>query len=694
MVQLIKLELEGFGKFDKEKTINFEEGINFITGLNEAGKSTILEAVTASIFKYTRAQIEPFLCWKNDDVCRTALTYKTDKSEIFRILSDYKSGKRKLEKIEGEKVKEIATVDKNIDPYLKVHFGFDDKKVFENTTFIRQSQMAILEDNSIRNKIRDMIEEVFAGRSEASATKALAKIRKISKDSSKEIENLDEERIELKEKLDTAEETKERLNSDSDTHKKVNKDLTEKSEKLVKLKEDYKRFQEKEESLSKVTALSDKIKKIDKILLGINENDKKRDRIIEKREKYSGYESISESNFSEIKDIIKKIDGCENTLHTLGKAGIKKTITEEKLDLLYVFLFILGISLVVIYGLTLAIIGIPLAIYAYRRIKIKEEKEIVDAGMEKEVQELTADLSEFNNGLTNKTKKIKDFDKDNFIDQFTKYSKLLDEENSLSESISELIKAELEHNEIRKDEEENLRKITSKKTDLINDFTVEQNNLKKYKLIDFKQEDFDDLEKLDKEVEKLKETNTELKTSIKTTNSLVESPEEIQEKLDAVEDNKLNFLRKIEEHDLAAKFLELAESEVHHKFTPAIERNSIPILKEITNGKYSDLKIEEDTLNIMIKAPEIKEYVDVFYLSQGARDQLYFTLRTVMSDLLSGNAAIPLILDDPFHNFDDTRLSKTITTLKQIAKNKQIILISHRPYHQEYKNFSNNIITL
>jgi len=38
MVQLIKLDLEGFGKFDKEKTILFKEGINFITGLNEVGK--------------------------------------------------------------------------------------------------------------------------------------------------------------------------------------------------------------------------------------------------------------------------------------------------------------------------------------------------------------------------------------------------------------------------------------------------------------------------------------------------------------------------------------------------------------------------------------------------------------------------------------------------------------------------------
>ena len=192
----------------------------------------------------------------------------------------------------------------------------------------------------------------------------------------------------------------------------------------------------------------------------------------------------------------------------------------------------------------------------------------------------------------------------------------------------------------------------------------------------------------------LKSKKVELNTTIKTTTSLVESPEEIKEKLDFIEETKSNLTRKIEEHELAAKFLELAEVEVHQKFTPSIQKDSKPILKEITNGRYSELKIDEDTLDIKVKAPEVKDYVDVLFLSQGARDQLYFALRTVMSNLLSGDSNIPLILDDPFHNFDDPRLNKTIGTLKQIGKNKQIILISHRPYHKEFENFSKNVINL
>lgn len=572
MVQLIKLELEGFGKFDKEKVINFGSGINFITGLNEVGKSTILEAILASIFKYTRTQIEPFFCWKNKNICRTSLIYKTDKDETYKIISDYKSGKRRLEKIEKGRIKEIATVDKNIDPILKEHFGFDDKKVFENTAFIRQSQMAILEDNSVRNKIKDMIEEVFAGRSEASATKALAKIKKIAKDSLKEVDILEEEQRELKDKLKSAEETKESVVKDSGEFEKINKKFDEKSKELDKLQKNKKLFDEKEKLIKEKEHTDEQVEKVEELL-----------------------ETLSEEK------------------ETQPMPSSNKTV---------------GIVLIVIGGLislTLigAIIGIPLIIWGITKLRKKEETS-------------------------------KPISKDN--EKITKYQK--------------------------------------EKKELLNKKAVLENRLEDYKLINFNINNFDELEDLKQEVDSFKSRKIELQTTIKTTTSLVESPEEIKEEIDTIEENKLNLMKKIEEHEFAAKFLELAESKVHHKFIPSIEKNSKSILKEITNERYSDLKIEEDTLDIKIKAPEINDYIDVFLLSQGARDQLYFTLRTVMSNLLSGEINIPLILDDPFHNFDNPRLGKTINTIKQIAKDKQIILISHRPYHKEFKNFTEKIIEI
>jgi len=567
MTKLIRLEIEGFGKFKKNKIVEFKEGINFITGLNETGKSTILEGILASLFKYTSLRINPYICWTNPDICKASLTYKTDKGEIFRIISDYKNSRRKLEKIDKGKTKEISSVGSMVDKYIKEHFGFDEQKVFENTTFIRQSQMAILGDRITKNKLRDMVEEVLVGTGGASATKALQKINKIEKDSKKEAESMTEDLYGLKEDLQGAEESKGRVIEDSEEHEEVKKELSQKLERLNKLKENKKLFDKKEDLVKDEKNVNKEINQIDDIIETFEEEDEP---------------------------------------------------SVEKSKIMPIVLIVIG----VMFSLTIigAIIGIPLIIYGNRLRKEKDSSKKPKAVAEK----------------------------------MSKYQK--------------------------------------QKKELINDKAVIESKLEGYKLVKFTIDDFRDLDSLEEEVDKLKEKNIELKTSINKTKELVKSPEEIQEEVDIIEQKIQELKEKAEEFELSSRFLEMAETSVQHKFTPVIESNSEELLKEITDEKYSSLKVNEETLDIQIKDPEINDYVDVELLSQGAKDQVYFTVRTTMSDLLSANVNIPLIFDDPFHNFDDIRLKKTMTAMKKLSKNKQIILISHKPYHKEFKDFADNVI--
>jgi len=258
--------------------------------------------------------------------------------------------------------------------------------------------------------------------------------------------------------------------------------------------------------------------------------------------------------------------------------------------------------------------------------------------------------------------------------------------------IYKLIKKSKEIPIVENNVSSNVAKYKKQKKDLINDRAVVESKLEKYKLVNFSLDDFQDLEKLVEEVEELKSKNIELKTSISTTKQLVKSPEEIYEDLEIFGNQIDDLTEKSEEHSLAFKYLELAGHEVQQKFTPSIEKDSKFILKKVTNNKYSDLKINEENLDISIKVPEINEFVPVDVLSQGAKDQIYFAIRTTMTDLLSGDINVPLIFDDPFHNFDDIRLKKTISIVKELSKCKQIILISHKPYQKDFKDFADNII--
>ena len=66
-------------------------------------------------------------------------------------------------------------------------------------------------------------------------------------------------------------------------------------------------------------------------------------------------------------------------------------------------------------------------------------------------------------------------------------------------------------------------------------------------------------------------------------------------------------------------------------------------------------------------------------LSQGARDQLYLSLRLAIADLLSEDICLPLILDDPFVNCDGERLERIRQALAAVAKERQIWLLTHNP---------------
>jgi len=604
-MQLLNLELEGFGRFSATKTIDFKDGLNFIYGMNESGKSTILEGIMASIFKYTPAQIKPFYCWTNCDACKAILTYKNDEGEIFRITSDYKNTRRKLDKFTNDIFVEISSVEKNVAPYIKQHFGFDDRKVFENTSFIKQSQMAILEDTATKSKIKDMIEEVLTGRSEVTATKTIAKLRNVAKKASNDIFEQERKRGVLETDLQNAIEINSRISTQSTTHEKISKDLEEKTQLLEKLGKNKELFDKKESLLVQKNNMTQQINTIDGFITKLK--DKQSEPVV-----------IQER-------------------HEPGIVQERKALPIILL-LVGICISVGSVALSFLIGL---IFGIPLVIYGVYKL-IQKKQQLEKPAGPKSIE------SQY------------DVQKKDFINKIT--------------------------SEIAQYEEQ--------KRGLINQLAVLDSRLEDYKLVNFTIDDFNGLEELKKQVEELKEQKIELKTSVSTTTSLVESPEEVQEKLDALNEKIEELQNKFQEHGFAADFLELAQTQVQKKFTPIIEKDSKHILKEVTDNRYEDMRINEENLDISIIAPEINQYVDVYVLSQGARDQIYFALRTVLTNLLCGNLNMPLILDDPFHNFDEIRLEKTIEAIKNISREKQIILISHRPYHNEFEKFATNVIEL
>lgn len=92
----------------------------------------------------------------------------------------------------------------------------------------------------------------------------------------------------------------------------------------------------------------------------------------------------------------------------------------------------------------------------------------------------------------------------------------------------------------------------------------------------------------------------------------------------------------------------------------------------VTSGKYTKARITADC------EPEImgdSGYIPVRLLSVGAGEQVFLAFRLAMAEFIFENDEIPLIFDEVFAYYDDTRLRSALEALSRL-KDRQILLFA------------------
>ncbi|MCE1247503.1 MAG: AAA family ATPase [Firmicutes bacterium] len=140
--------------------------------------------------------------------------------------------------------------------------------------------------------------------------------------------------------------------------------------------------------------------------------------------------------------------------------------------------------------------------------------------------------------------------------------------------------------------------------------------------------------------------------------------------------------------------IEAARKEIEHICSqygeqilfPALEGFMADILKKIT-GKYDQVHIGKD-MEIMVKPSNSDKLAKIGSLSRSAREQVYFALRIGIIRLMSMQSRfIPIILDDPFMQFDEERRMKVFEILLEMSRRHQtILMISSRYQKREFEN--------
>jgi hypothetical protein len=131
---------------------------------------------------------------------------------------------------------------------------------------------------------------------------------------------------------------------------------------------------------------------------------------------------------------------------------------------------------------------------------------------------------------------------------------------------------------------------------------------------------------------------------------------------------------------LAGSTVSRLTHEAHQMFARRLETYAAEALHKVTGGRYSEIRIDPTTFILRARVPETGQIVDLESLSAGTRDQVYLIVRIAMARVFAEGLELPpLLLDDPFAYWDDTRIDRCIPIIAHNAFDAQTILFTASP---------------
>ena len=395
-----KIELKSFGKFNN-KTLDFEDGFNFIYGENEAGKSTMESAIYGLFYGFSKDSIKRRLYDDKFENYRPLLRGEyhaniefTDEKD-FRIERDFASENVKvLNLTDSEDISE----DIEFNRYSRIKqpgakFIGMSSSIFKSTFFVESDAIALVE--SLRTELRDLILEVSStmdiSRSTSVALKEMdSRIKSLGNESLKssklgaiqvKVDRLLKEKLELDEK---SEKYNSYLKDLEDLYKR-NKSLDEELV-LCNKKSEYETYKEVERLKKEIERIRE-LKNLDihryEKLLDLNDRLKRVFSEIDevnlelKQKKVETLTSSVKRDYENLRKSLNRLQELNSRNYSREIANIAHDvenlkIKEKFLYLLFVILGVISIGIAVasfkfkIYYLLILLL--PIAFYFHLRI--------------------------------------------------------------------------------------------------------------------------------------------------------------------------------------------------------------------------------------------------------------------------------------------------------------------------------------
>ena len=705
---LKRIELKNFKRF-VDFQAQFSPGINVVKGpLNEMGKSTLLEGIIAALFynpKSTSREVRDYISWGSTRQYQTSLEFE-EKGNRCLLEKDFDRGTVRLIKDED---REGLDTFKEISEKVAELLGTKSDKLFLSSSCIRQSQ--VTEISSGEKEITASLEEVVSGGKESTLA-------------SQVIEKLDSKIADMKRGLDKLSKNpgilaslKTKLQDISQRHSEVRNEvsrveaqkieLIQVEKQLARIKEEYEKSRallEKNKQRKEIEAaikdLEQKYDAVEELLGGINELMTKLGKANEALRSIEEFENEQQvSELRRTRDTIQNSRGDIEKHLTMrekefaeakGKLGRRKSVrffgsgSGIATALTVLIGGIVGALVVSLYFLSLAILGAAfLAITIRARTALIRDKTSI-SGIEERIQDMKVALDR----LGNEEKALLAEAKCNTVDEFDKKEKNfafgLKEKNSLEAQLKGMLRGK-EIEDLQKQKREIAKDLAVKGAELTED--LKETRLSPEEYIELERK----VQSLKAKQDELEDRKRDSVAVIKTAKFDAESQIKLEEELESLQEALKHEERKVRVYELARKFISQARTEILSSAEEALGKEIQRYLAVFTNGKYKQVRVNKEALEFWVYSDEKGDWAKPEELSGGVIDEFYLAFRLALAELVFGDKKPPLILDDPFVNFDSVRLANTLNFFKTLASDYQIIIFT---LSDLYDKVADNIIVL
>ena len=695
-MKIEKLSLKRFGKLDRFE-MGFNPGINLIKGDNETGKSTLVEALTCALYddpKSQKKELKEKTSWGFQKDFEMELDFEAE-GQSFSLEKNFDKGFLRLSK---KSTGETWDDKKGIEEIITQGIGIPSKEFFFATACVQQDEMSRL-DSSVE-AIKDKLESLVTGGEEKVKASTLiehlkekiGELKKVGIKNLGVIQKCEKDKEEFLYEL-------EKVKNQNKKIKESKRELSEISSNLEKVKKELEIKKSLLEKAEQASRLEEKQRELEERFHDLNARIKQTqnsERVVRKlREECSKYVAVS-------KEDKNRVDELEAKLKFLEDKRIGLVREEEELKSVFIASVpSQNLKILVFSTLVLTLLLTPLALFlkqffwagaglgfilfsisGFKLLVQKNERNFYSQQLEQKrirFQELEKDTYELTGYLKSILKKYN-----------LASSPVLRENNEHYRDIEREIKNELSRYEGWLGGK-NARELENELKEVTKELALWDEKTKDLEPYFLKREEFLHLQKEVKGLEENKR-NSELKTvalqkELEMAESGAELEASLEERLEQTQKTLEELRRRIEVYEISLESLEEARRKVIDSSVGTLEEETSKLLREITNGKYNQVRFDKNSFRFEVFSDELKGWVDPQkYLSRGSLDQIYLSCRLALLNLVSENKKPVMILDDPFVTFDKQRREKALKLLRSLSKKYQILLLTCHDFYDGYED--------